>query len=269
LQIFPPIDARRQHRDRLKLTLVLSDDNMNLRSSVFLAFLAMPLSISMAQAAKQSDLDKLANSKQCNGCDLSQADLSGQDLAGYSLVGANLNGANLVNTNLSGANLTKASIVGTNLAGANLNSTTLHQTTFVYSNLVRVQMQRAKLLQTDFQGANLAEMDLSGSQISKSSFTKANVYGLKLPSSIRANASGFDANGNTFSVSTLKSLSGEGGGSRAVTIEGGVEVYESGGRSRRRRAYSVPDWMSTTQRSTAGGVQFYNSNDPNIRIELW
>jgi uncharacterized protein YjbI with pentapeptide repeats len=249
---------------------VLSDDNnMNLKSALFLAMLAIPCSIGTAQAAKPADLDKLANGKQCNGCDLSQADLSGQDLTGYQLVGANLNGANLVNTNLSGADLTKASIVGANLAGANLNSTNLNQTTFVYSNLVRVQMQRAKLVHTDFQGANLAEMDLSGSQISKSSFTKANVYGLKLPSSMRANTSGFDANGNTFSVSTLKSLNGEGGGSRAVTLEAGVEVYEAGGRSRRRRAYSVPFWMSTTQRSTAGGVQLYNSTDPNIRIDLW
>lgn len=242
---------------------------MNLKSSIFLAFLALPLSINIVQAARPADLDQLSSGKQCNGCDLSQADLSGMNLTGYSLVGANLNGSNLVNTNLSGANLTKASIVGANLAGANFNDTNLSQTTFVYANLVRVQMQRAKLVQTDFQGANLAEMDLSDSQISRSSFAEANLYGLKLPSSLRVDGAGFDANGNTFSVSTLKSLSGEGGGSHTVTIGGGVEVYESGNRARRRRAYSIPDWMGTTQRSTAGGVQLYNANDSNIRIELW
>jgi uncharacterized protein YjbI with pentapeptide repeats len=253
--------------DQIKINYVY---NMKLKFSLLLALLATPSLADISQAANPAHLSQLASGKQCNNCDLSMANLSGQDLSGFQLIGANLNGANLVNTNLSGANLTQASIVGANLAGANLSRTNLNKATFVYSNLARVQMQGATLLYTDLQGANLADLDMSGAQVSKSSFTKANIYGLKLPSSMRANAAGLDANGNTFTISTLKALAGEGGASRTITTtEGGVDVYEAGGSSRRRRQYSVPLWMSTTQRSTVGASQFYNPNNPDIRIELW
>jgi uncharacterized protein YjbI with pentapeptide repeats len=239
---------------------------MKLKFSFLLAALVAPCFTAVAQAANPAHVNQLLSGKQCNGCDLSLANLSGQNLSGAQLVGANLNGANLANTNLSGANLTKASIVGANLADAKLSKANLTRTTFVYSNLARVQMQSATLAYTDLQGANLAELDLTGAQVSKSSFAKANLYGLKLPSSLRATASRFDANGNTFTVSTLKGLAGDNGGSRTVTADGGVDVYESGGR---RRRYTVPDWVSTIQRSSAGGSQLHNPNDPNIRIELW
>jgi uncharacterized protein YjbI with pentapeptide repeats len=243
---------------------------MKLKFSFILAALAAPCLANVAQAANPDHVNQLISSKECNGCDLSLANLSGQNLSGAKLVGANLNGANLANTNLSAANLAKASIVEANLAGANLSKANLNRTTFVYSNLARVQMQGATLAYTDLQRANLAELDLTGAQVSKSSFAKANLYGLKLPSSLRATASGYDANGNTFTVSTLKSLAGDNGGFRTITTESGVDVYESGGSYRRpKKKYTVPDWVSTIQRSSVGGSQLYNPNDPNISIELW
>jgi hypothetical protein len=249
---------------------------MNLKFSCLLAVVAAPLLAGMAQAANPDHVSRLETSKQCNQCDLSGADLSAMDLSGAQLVGANLNTANLVNANLSGANLTEASLVAANLVGANLRQANLTKTTFVYANLTRGQLQGATLLKTDLQGANLAEADFSGAKVSDSSFTNANLYQIKLPASV-TNASGraYDANGNTFSKTTLRSLNGDGGTiSRSVVTQGGVDTYEAGGTTAaptrsRRRSYKIPTWIGIVHRSTAGGVRFHNPTNPDLTIELW
>ena len=84
------------------------------------------LGIGQAGAWNQADLDKLLETKECKGCDLSGALLYGEDLSGADLVGANLlaaqmPGANLSDANLSGANLHQADLTNANLIWATWN----------------------------------------------------------------------------------------------------------------------------------------------------
>ncbi|SMP62655.1 Pentapeptide repeat-containing protein [Desulfonatronum zhilinae] len=93
------------------------------------------LGIGQAWAWNQADLDKLLETKECNGCDLSGALLYGEDLSGAGLVGAKLDaaqmqGANLSGANLTGANLHQADLTGANLSGAILTNTNLIWTTW-------------------------------------------------------------------------------------------------------------------------------------------
>ena len=89
-------------------------------------------------AANQDDLNTLNTTKQCPGCDLSNANLSNMVLTGANLKGANLTGANLAYANLSNANLRKA-----NLTNANM----------VYTNLTGTHMSRVNPTNTNFTGA--------------------------------------------------------------------------------------------------------------------
>ena len=81
------------------------------------------LGIGQAGAWNQADLDKLLETKECKGCDLSGAllygeDLSGADLRGANLLAAQMPGANLSDANLSGANLHQADLTNANLIWA-------------------------------------------------------------------------------------------------------------------------------------------------------
>ncbi len=97
---------------------------------VAMAAVVCLLGIGQAGAWNQADLDKLLETKECKGCDLSGALLYGEDLSGADLMGANLlaaqmPGANLSGANLTGANLHQADLNGANLSGANLTNANL------------------------------------------------------------------------------------------------------------------------------------------------
>jgi uncharacterized protein YjbI with pentapeptide repeats len=242
---------------------------MKLKISMVLAAIAFPCVAGGAWAFDEAQLKQLTETKQCNGCDLSEADLANLDLEGAQLVGANLNAANLANANLRGANLTKASIVEANLANTNLRQTTLRETTFVYSNLAQVTMQGATLYGTDFQGANLNGLNLSDAKIEHTSFTNANLAGLKLPKTVKVLTDrAFDANSNTFTRSTLYGLDGNGEIERRITSDGVTTTYELGGSARRARLYKIPAWIGKVQRSTAMATRVVENVDrPNRAIK--
>ena len=83
-----------------------------------------------ALAANPEHTRQLLSTRQCEGCDLTNAGLVMANLAGANLRGANLSRANLSRANLadadlSGANLTGASLFGADLTGANLSGANL------------------------------------------------------------------------------------------------------------------------------------------------
>lgn len=70
-----------------------------------------PEAISQAQSpAQSSQVQKLLQTKQYPGCNLSRANLQNADLEGANLQGANLQNANLQNADLEGANLQGANL---------------------------------------------------------------------------------------------------------------------------------------------------------------
>ena len=73
---------------------------------------------SQAHVFEQADIDRLADTNECQQCDLSGAELCNLFLA--KLSGANLFGANLVEADLAKSDLVGANLWMANLAQANL-----------------------------------------------------------------------------------------------------------------------------------------------------
>jgi len=121
------------------------------------AFLIVVSLQATAQAANDQDIKKLLATKECSGCDLSDAglvmaNLSGADLSGANLSGANLSRANLTGANLTGANLTGASLYGVNLIGAKI----------LGANLAGTDLRDAYLTSVDFTQEQIAAANLQG-----------------------------------------------------------------------------------------------------------
>jgi uncharacterized protein YjbI with pentapeptide repeats len=119
-----------------------------------------------SQAANPHHIQRLLETKQCIGCDLSGANLSGADLREANLGSADLYGANLQGADLQGANLTDAQLDNANLDGANLRDVTLQWTNLEGANLQRtdlssVNLEWAHLVSTDLREANLKQAKLN------------------------------------------------------------------------------------------------------------
>ena len=103
-------------------------------SCVVLTFILASLSWHVF-AFSEDDLAKLKATKNCLGCDLTQANLTGADLSNANLTGAKLHKANLHGTNLTKTDLTGAALNGADLTGAKLES----------ANLTGARLYRANL----------------------------------------------------------------------------------------------------------------------------
>ncbi len=110
-----------------------------------------------AHAENLEQTQKLLATRQCAGCELSNAGLVYADLQGADLRGANLNRANLSRANLQGADLRGASLVGASLAGANLVNAKLDS-----GDLTAVDLRHAYLMNATFDGARLDNALLQG-----------------------------------------------------------------------------------------------------------
>lgn len=113
----------------------------------------------MAQAENIEHTRQLLSTRQCPGCDLSQA----------GLVFSNLSGANLIQANLMQANLSRANLQGADFRGA---------------NLVGVSFNGAILVGARFDGANLTGADLRGAYLHGASFTGAVIEGAYLQGAV-------------------------------------------------------------------------------------
>ncbi|MBE9097920.1 pentapeptide repeat-containing protein [Vacuolonema iberomarrocanum] len=114
--------------------------------------LALPLGALPARAENLEHVRQALSTRQCSGCDLSQAGLVYGNLAGADLQNANLSGANLSRANLSNANLRNANLTGAILNNANLTGADLSG-----ANLTGANLQEAYLT-----GANMADAVLEG-----------------------------------------------------------------------------------------------------------
>jgi uncharacterized protein YjbI with pentapeptide repeats len=117
---------------------------------------ALCLRASTGYGFDQSQLQLLLTTKQCPGCDLSNASLSGTNLFEANLAGANLTGAFLSDSDLAGANLSKA-----NLTGAFLNYAYLANANLTDANLTGAKMFFTILISANLSGANLTGAKLS------------------------------------------------------------------------------------------------------------
>jgi uncharacterized protein YjbI with pentapeptide repeats len=106
----------------------------------------------LAYGADEAKVEKLKNTRECPGCNL-----SGAELAHANLERAHLNGANLQKANLAGANLRSAKLVRANLneanqVGADLERANLYHTTFNGANLKGANLHMAILMGSNFSG---------------------------------------------------------------------------------------------------------------------
>ncbi len=226
-----------------------------------------------AQADPAKDLQKLLSTNRCEKCDLSGVSLIGIDLSGAQLQGAKLNAANLSGADLSSANLTDASAVGTSFMGANLQKAVLVKTSLIYANLAKAQLNDALLQSTDLQGANLVGADLNGAKITNSDFVGANLAEIKRSQPWLA-SDGNRLQGDVRvsinqavdpSAPTGDTVLGGSGSSTTPVITRGGRV---GDRLRRRR-YSIPAWVGSSQTSTAGVSRYHDPQNPDSILDLW
>ncbi len=127
-------------------------------------FLLAPFGLMMpANAGNPYHVQRLLETKACEGCDLTNARLSGKDLSSANLVGADLTNADLRDTILVGADLTLAILRKANLNNAILNGANLSGTDLSFANL-----SNASLLRVDVSlwgGVELTGANLSGTMM--------------------------------------------------------------------------------------------------------
>lgn len=198
----------------------------------------------VAMAYNPADLQTLASTNRCVGCDLSGANLSRKqlinaDLQAANLVGANLSGADLTNAKLGGANLTGANLTSTNFTGAVLQAASLIDINFTNTNLTQTDLSYANLVNTNFRSAILANTDLAGANLALADFTGANLTSASLTN---ANLSG--ARGVTPSSPAQPSP--------PAAIP---NVNESSTVFRRPRVYRIPPGLGSPQRLVPGGTR--------------
>lgn len=115
-----------------------------------LAIATLLTSLSLTLPARAENLEhsrQLLSTRQCPGCNLSNAGLIFAELSG-----ANLSRADLTRANLSRANLQGADLRGANLMGASLNG----------ANLTGARLEGANLMAADLRGAYLTGAVLEG-----------------------------------------------------------------------------------------------------------
>jgi len=99
------------------------------------------------------NIEKLFDSNNCYGCDLSGAKLSGKNLDSADLEGADLSNANLV-----GADLEDANLKGANLSNADLSGADLSGADFYKANLSGANLSNAKLEKVLFDDAKMSSV---------------------------------------------------------------------------------------------------------------
>ena len=159
-----------------------------------LGFVGMCAVVGFSQPANafvQEDLDKLLNTGNCIGCDLSGvdlsdrsftgamnfvgADLSNADLSGADLFFTNLESANLSNANLSGASATFANLNNADLSNADLNNADLELAFLNDADLNNADLSNTRLVDTELRNANLSNANLSGAILNDTNLRNANL----------------------------------------------------------------------------------------------
>ncbi len=107
----------------------------------------------LAYGADEAKVEKLKNTRECPGCNLSGAELAHANLQRAHLNGANLQKANLAGADLRSAKLVRANLNEANLAGANLQRANLYHATLSGANLKGANLHMAIFMGANFSGA--------------------------------------------------------------------------------------------------------------------
>lgn len=135
----------------------------------FASIVAISAGISTPAAAENFEqLRQLLSTKDCSGCELSNAGLRLANLARANLSGTNLSQANLDQANLSGADLSGADLSGAILFRANLDGANLRG-----ANLSGANLSGAYLANADLTGANLNFANFNGAILANANLTSA------------------------------------------------------------------------------------------------
>lgn len=118
------------------------------------------------QAANPQDIQRLIQTGECSGCDLSDANLEGVHVLGADLRGANLQGADLTEANFEGADLTGANLKDANLTAAYLTNATLDRADLTNANLSSARLYNAATFGAILNGINIQNAEIYGSGIS-------------------------------------------------------------------------------------------------------
>ena len=121
------------------------------------------------------DLEKLAVTGNCSGCNLSAANLIGAQIDGADLTGTDFSYSDLVDANLTGANLSAANLSGADLTGANFTEANLTEADLSMTRLYGALLINANLTDADLRGANLFLADVSGASLRSADMTGASL----------------------------------------------------------------------------------------------
>ncbi|MCD8485605.1 MAG: pentapeptide repeat-containing protein [Desertifilum sp.] len=145
----------------MKVNVLAAIASLSFAPSLFLPGLVAP-----AFAENVEHVRQLLSTKECSGCDLTnaglrlanltRADLRGADLSGVNLDQADLTGADLSGANLTGAVLFRTNLTGVNLTGANLTGANLNGAYLAHANLSGANLSYANLMGAFLGNANIA-----------------------------------------------------------------------------------------------------------------
>lgn len=120
-----------------------------------------------------AQLKQFISTRQCDGCNLSNANLSHKWLSYVSLVGANLNGAKFEFTEFDKSNLTGASIQNAAFAFAEFDSTDFSHTDLKGSAIISTRFKVVNFAGSDFSSASLKGSTFSGVNFNDADFSDA------------------------------------------------------------------------------------------------
>ena len=98
------------------------------------------------------NIERLLDTNQCYGCNLTGANLTGENLEDADLEGADLSNALLQNADLEGANLKGANLSGADLSGADLSKADLYKAVLTDADLTNANLENTLLDDADLSG---------------------------------------------------------------------------------------------------------------------
>lgn len=126
----------------------------------------------------EDQLKHFMSTRECNGCDLSNADLSHMWVSNVSLVGANLNGGKFDFTEFENSNL----------SGASIQNALFRYAVFNNADFSHIDFKGSQILSTRFIGVNFTGSDFSNASLKGSTFSYVTFYNTNFTNAELSNA---------------------------------------------------------------------------------
>lgn len=127
----------------------------------------------------EEQLKHFISTRECNGCNLSNANLSHRELYNVSLINANLDGAKFEFTEFMKSNVHGASFNLASFSYSEFDSSDFSNTNFTGSSIISTHFSAS-----NFTGANFSSATLRGSDFLNTDFTSANFYDAELSDAV-------------------------------------------------------------------------------------